>query len=92
MKQPKVKAQIEVKLNSTLLFKMGFHHTQMKGPIVVPSAQYWIGYGICFFELEGFFYLKIGEQFKHGDQHLKFDKVHELQNIFALLGHELKLK
>ena len=57
---------------------------------VAEGATYWEKYGIIFYERQGKYYMSIGENLKKaGHEAIMFDKVHELQNIFALTGKEL---
>ena len=58
---------------------------------VTEGATYWEKDGIVFYENGEKYYLAIGEKItnKFGTTVIRFDKVHELQNIFVLTGKEL---
>lgn len=59
---------------------------------VIDGATYWKKGGIVFYEIKGKYYLPVGENITHGKTVIEFNKVHELQNIFALTGEELEIK
>jgi hypothetical protein len=61
--------------------------------VVISGATYWRKKAITFYESDGKYYLKIGEKLNSdlGTQVIEFDKVHELQNIYALTGEELTI-
>lgn len=58
---------------------------------VTIGATYWAKDGIVFYERDNEYYIPIGEKLKDDSGHtaIIFDKVHELQNIFALTGKEI---
>ncbi len=57
---------------------------------VTIGATYWDKDGIVFYKNGNKYYMSIGEKTnKIGHHCIEFDKVHELQNIFALTGKEL---
>lgn len=76
-------------LNTELMFRLGFHIAEMEGN-VVDGARYWVKNGLCLYEFNGKFQIKIGEQMRSGDQVIRFDKVHELQKIYSLTGGKLE--
>ncbi|MHA1795813.1 MAG: hypothetical protein ACTSUK_06860 [Promethearchaeota archaeon] len=93
-KSPRIKDQEnvqDIKLDRTWLFLFDILIAQMEGELF-PGATYYMKDGICFHEAAGKFYIRIGEAVGGKIQTLQFDKVHELQNIFAFIGNELKYK
>ena len=61
---------------------------------VIVGAAYWKYRGITFHEKNGKYYMSIGDKLKNefGHIYIEFDKVHELQNIFAVAGVKLEFK
>jgi len=59
--------------------------------VVIMGAIYWRKDRIIFYKSGDKYYMPIGENIKKGvgSIAIQFDKVHELQNIFALTGEEL---
>ncbi len=62
--------------------------------MIVNGAKYYDYNDIVFYELGGSYYLPIGQKLsnKPGTKCIKFDYVHEFQNIFNLTEEELTLK
>ncbi|PCJ57948.1 MAG: hypothetical protein COA65_08795 [Rhodospirillaceae bacterium] len=81
-----------IPLTNEWLKDFGIEKLHVSG-LVVSGVTYWRKGGIVFYKNRGKYYVPIGEKMdKPGHTVIEFDKVHELQNIFALTGKELTLK
>ena len=82
-----------VSITPEWLEKFGIKRLEVKGYVIMGAAYYRRG-NITFYEVDGKYYIPIGERLgdAKGTSVIVFDKVHELQNIFALTGKEFKFK
>ena len=83
-----------IPLSSDWLKKLGAKKVIITG-WVVSGATYWEINGIVFYENAGKFYIPIGvnqRSISLANKLIRFDKVHELQNIFSLTGEKLEIK
>ncbi len=85
--------QVPIRLTQKWLRDFGFNKLKIIG-FVIEGATYWEKYGIVFYEIKEKYYLPIGEKVskKLGRRAIQFDKVHDLQDIFALTGKKLVRK
>lgn len=81
-----------IELTPEWLTMAGFEKLNVSG-FVISGATYWRRKGITIYEIEGKYMLPIGENLGDtpGRIVIQFDKLHELQNIFALTGEELAI-
>lgn len=74
------------------LLRMGIEIFHPKGYIIDGAVYYRLN-GIQFYKSrDGYYYLPIGLNIGLGTTSIRFSKVHEIQNIFALTGKELEIK
>ena len=81
-----------IPLTEEWLIKLGVEEVNMQGYIVSGATYYRVG-NIRFYKVDNEYRLAIGEKVQgQGVTTIVFDKVHELQNIYALTGEELTIK
>lgn len=80
-----------IPLSPEWLIRLGARKEEVSGYVISGATYYKIG-SIRFYESDGKYYVPIGEQVSSdiGRTVIEFTMVHELQNIFALTGKELK--
>lgn len=78
-----------IPLTEQWLKDFGFEKLDITGHVIL-GATYWRKGNIVIYEINNKYYIPIGEKIGcyPGRCCIEFDKVHELQNIFALTGKE----